>query len=393
MGYRKFSADRVFDGFSFLPAQTIVITDSEGMIQDLVTKEEAGEGIEDYDGILSPAFINSHCHLELSHMKGIIPAGTGLIDFLIGVVANRGKEDEAFILDKIAGAEQEMYENGIAAVGDISNTLHSFHTKSNSRLQWHTLVEVLNFFDTSLPHRLGHNQSILEEFKTLPPSSILTPHAPYTVSAATYQAINEATEDGVISIHNQETQAEDELFKEGKGEFLRLYETLGIGASPFAVSGKTSLQTYLPYFTKGQTIVLVHNTFTREEDILFAKAYAEKQGLNIVYCLCPNANLYIENSLPPVDLFIKHGCTLLLGTDSYSSNWQLSIAKEIEALQKNFPHIPLQEMLQWATSNGAAVFGWKDLGRLQKGSRPGLALFETDLENKDQITGYSKRII
>lgn len=391
MRYRKISAERIFDGHRFLEGSAVVIVDELGKIDKILPREDAGDEIEFYSGIISPGFINSHCHLELSHMKGVIPPGTGLVDFLISVVTKRHTEDESFILEKINDAEKEMYENGISGVADISNTIHTLSAKKNSLIRWYNLVEVINFFDKTLADRLSHNDSILQHFRNIPLPGVLTPHAPYTVNQATYDAINVRSKDAVLSIHNQETKAEDELFKKGTGEFLRLYTSVGVNASPFKISGKSSVQTYLSHFTNGQTILLVHNTFTSEEDILFAQRHAQTHGLNIVYCLCPNANLYIENRLPPVELFLKHGCTLVLGTDSYSSNWQLNMAKEIKTLLESFPMIELEKILQWATSNGARIFKWTDLGTIEKGRAPGLVLLETDKQEK--ITGAARRII
>jgi cytosine/adenosine deaminase-related metal-dependent hydrolase len=209
------------------------------------------------------------------------------------------------------------------------------------------------------------------------------------VSEATYKAINELTPGAIISIHNQETAAENELFQNGSGDFLNLYEAFGNRVSPFEISGKTSLQTWLPYFTKGQTILLIHNTFISEEDILFAKKHATKYGLNLLYCLCPNANLYIENTLPPVDLLMKHDCTIVLGTDSYSSNLELNIVSEIETLNKYFPHISLQTTLQWATANAAEAMRWDDLGSFEKGKKPGII----NLNEKASVGFGIKRII
>lgn len=391
MNFRKFAADRIFDGFQFLSTDTIIITDTEGTIIDLVNTQDAGEGIEHHQGILLPGLINSHCHLELSHMKGMIPERTGLVDFLIQVVSKRGKDEEAIVLEKIAQAEQEMYTNGIDAVADISNTIHSIETKKSSKLHWYNLIEVLNFFDATLPRRLSYNQQILSQFNQLSYSNSLTPHAPYTVSASTFLAINRDTKGKIISIHNQETAAENELFEKGSGAFLRLYEATGVGKSPFPITGLSSLQTYLPYFTNEQKIILVHNTFTNENDIHFAQEYAKKNNLTIAYCLCPNANLYIENSLPPLDLLLQQNGTILLGTDSYSSNWQLSIAKEIQVLQHHFPNLSLEIILKWATSNGAKFFGWQHLGELKKNAKPGLALLEIGKDK--QLTGFSRRII
>jgi cytosine/adenosine deaminase-related metal-dependent hydrolase len=142
----------------------------------------------------------------------------------------------------------------------------------------------------------------------------------------------------------------------------------------------------LPFFNNGQTIFLVHNTFMPEEDIVWANDYAAANGLKLVYCICINANLYIENKVPPIDLLIKHNCHIVLGTDSYSSNWQLSIAKEIESIQEHFPHIPLETVLKWATGNGAKALQMdNELGSFEKGEKPGLVLIDNDF--------YSSRML
>jgi aminodeoxyfutalosine deaminase len=390
MNYRKFTADKVFDGMRFLDKDNVVIVDDDGRISDVVTIKEAGEHVERLNGILMPGLINSHCHLELSHMKDVIPPGTGLVDFLISVVGKRGGQSEDNIRQKAAEAEREMFNNGIVAVGDIANTEYGITTKQQSQMTWYNFIEVLNFFDRTLPERLAHNQNVLDQHKALPYQSILTPHAPYSVSPATFQALNDATEGQTISIHNEETPAEKELFESGGGDFLRLYQFVKFEEMPVKKSGRTSLQTYLPYFTKGQTIILVHNTFITEEDILFAAEHADKHNLRIVYCLCPNANLYIENTLPPVDLLLKHGCALLIGTDSYSSNWELSIASELKTINDHFPHLSLETLLNWATANAAACFGWNHLGKIEKGKTPGLALLDTDTTGR--LIGTSRRI-
>ena len=198
--------------------------------------------------------------------------------------------------------------------------------------------------------------------------------------------INEATKGQIISIHNQEHPAEDELYKTGGGAYLKFFKIFGIDASPFPVTGVSSIRSVLPYFYHGQTIFLIHNTSTPEEDIVWANEYAAEKGLKLVYCICINANLYIENKVPPVDLLIKNNCHIVLGTDSYSSNWQLSIAKEIQTLHKYFPHISIETIFQWATINGAKALRWEDaLGSMEVWKRPGLTLIDPTYENSRKI--------
>jgi aminodeoxyfutalosine deaminase len=379
MNNRKLTADWLFDGYA-LQKDKILILDEDGAVLDVSTQVATDNDVERYKGILVPGFINCHCHLELSHLKNSIAPKKGLVDFLLSVIRLRKDKDNAQTkADAIAAAEKEMYENGIVAVADIVNTADTTAAKKSSAIQWHTLVEVINLWDNNLEQAFPKFQDVQQLFEQECLQAVITPHAPYSVSAATMRAINEATTGQVISVHNQETAPENELFEKGTGRFLEFYELLtGSTQSPLAASGKSSMQTWLSYFTNGQTIMLVHNTYTQEEDIIWAKEHAAAHGLKLVYCLCPNANQYIEDRLPPVDLLIKHNCHVVLGTDSYSSNWQLSIVKELATLQEHYPHVPLITLLQWATYNGAQAVGWGHLGSFEKGKTPGVVLLQSD---------------
>jgi len=390
MAYRKFRADRLFDGDRFREGE-VLITDENGKVEAIVPESEAGNDAEQVAGILCPGLINSHCHLELSHLKNVIPPHTGLIDFLCSVVTKRGFARE-LIDAEIIRAEKEMAGNGIVAVGDIGNTADTALVKSNSRIRWQNFVEVLSFTDEKARENFSHYSRVADEMKAALKNAAvanrtsLVPHAPYSISPDTFRMINEATAGQVISIHNQEHPAEDELYKTGGGEYLRFFKIFGMNQSPFPVTGKSSIRSVLPYFTNGQTIFLIHNTFMPEADIIWANAYAAKNGLKLVYCLCINANLYIENKVPPVELLIKHHCHMVLGTDSYSSNWQLSIASEIAALKKYFPHLTDTTLLQWATRNGAEAMGWgNELGRLIPGSSPGLVQMNKDFSSSKRL--------
>src|SRR6187431_965519 len=121
MAYRKFKADQLFDGYRLHGNDKVLITDDSGKIESIVPVSEAGDDVQKLQGILAPGLINCHCHLELSHLKNVIPPHTGLIEFLCSVVTKRGFSQE-IIQAEIIKAEKEMFENGIIAVGDIGNT-------------------------------------------------------------------------------------------------------------------------------------------------------------------------------------------------------------------------------------------------------------------------------
>jgi cytosine/adenosine deaminase-related metal-dependent hydrolase len=391
MAYRKFKADQLFDGYHLHGNDKVLITDETGKVESIVPVSEASDDVQTFSGILSPGLINCHCHLELSHLKNVIPPHTGLIGFLCSVVTKRDFPREV-IDNEIIKAEKEMYDNGIVAVGDIGNTADTAEVKSKSKIRWQNFVEVLGFTDEKAEENIKHYKQIAKTLeKKLQTSKIkhrtsLVPHAPYSISPRTFKLINELTKDQVISIHNQEHPAEDVLYKIGGGDYLKLFKIFGIDRSPFPVTGSSSLRSVLPHFNNGQTIFLIHNTFTPEEDVVFAKEYAVANGLKLIWCLCVNANLYIENKTPPIEMLLKHNCPIVLGTDSYSSNWQLSIAKEIQAIKNHFPSLSLETILQWATLNGAKALQWDDeLGSFEKGKRPGAVAIDKDFENSKRI--------
>ena len=387
MNYRKFQADKIFTGFEFLDPGHVLIMDEDGKVMEILAEMDAGEGIERYRGILCPGFINAHCHLELSHLKNTIPPHTGLIPFLLDVVSKRD-HDQSLILDCIENAEKEMELEGIVAVGDICNTSITLQSKCNSKIKWNNFIEVLGMKDEKAEANLLHYEGILDVFNGAATNmkSSLVPHAPYSISNKTFEGINNRTGHSIVSMHSQENPAEDELYAKGTGDFIRLFNKLGLAESPFPVSGKSSLQSCLPYFNKQQRMILVHNTFTTAEDIVFALDHAREHLSGVHFCICANANLYIENQMPPIDLLMKHKAEIVLGTDSYSSNWQLSIAAEIRTIRKELPEIPLQRILQWATINGARALERDDaLGSFEPGKKPGIVLLDNALQAKKII--------
>ena len=120
MRYRKLKGNQIFTGYELLDENKVLILDENGVVETIVPIQDAGEDIEVLDGILMPGLINCHCHIELSHLKNIIPPHTGLVDFLIGVVKNRTIDEEQ-IRESIIAAEKEIVLLEIIDAGVIFN--------------------------------------------------------------------------------------------------------------------------------------------------------------------------------------------------------------------------------------------------------------------------------
>jgi cytosine/adenosine deaminase-related metal-dependent hydrolase len=366
--------------------------ESDGTIVEVLTAEEASIkehiDIKYYEGLIVPGFVNTHCHLELSNLKGSIAKHTGLPAF-VQEVMNLRVEDEYALDSAMLRADREMFGCGIVAVGDISNQTASRMTKRGSLIHYHTFVETIGFNPDTSAAAFERALAVKNGFAPLPAS--LTPHAPYSVSAPLFEALKNIAEeeDSIVSIHNQECADENAFFQEKDGGFLELYFMLGLDIEFFEPSGKTSLQTYLPLLSNQQRTLLVHNTFTSKADIEFANNTHEL----LYWCLCPNANLYIENKLPDVPMLMEAGARITLGTDSLASNDSLSIFSEMLTLQKNF-EVSADDLLRWGTLNGAEYLGIQNrFGSLEVGKRPGVNLLS--FEEKDgniSLVNFSRRL-
>lgn len=373
---KKFSADLIYTVDSAPLKDTVVITDAKGKIlaiDALVNHDPVT--VEKHHGSIVPGFVNTHCHLELSHMKGIVDTGTSLIPFITAVVQKRNMQPD-FIAEAIKKADQEMYDNGIVAVGDISNAKDTFEAKSKSKLRYYTFIEMFDFLqEGNAQSTFEAGNDVYQQLKVAKGSKkSFVPHAPYSVSKNLFKIIKQHNSKGgnlTVSIHNQETPPEQELFLSGKGGFKDFYSRFGISLDEFKPTKKTAIHYALKNLNPRNKNLFVHNTLTSKEDI----EAAQKWSKNVFWATCPNANLYIENRLPNYQYFLETDAKMTIGTDSLTSNWQLSILEEMKTITRFQSYIPFETVLKWATLNGAEALGFeKDLGSIEVGKCPGLNL-------------------
>jgi cytosine/adenosine deaminase-related metal-dependent hydrolase len=204
-------------------------------------------------------------------------------------------------------------------------------------------------------------------------SSSITPHAPYSLSKELLKNLNKFCREvnNPISIHNQENEEENFLYRYKDGAFMDFFKEMNINVDGFKAQSKNSLQTIIPFLPENQQILLVHNTYTSLKDIYFTKRFNRK----INWCFCPNANLYIENKLPSFEFFKHTDYPITIGTDSLASNDELCLLSEMKVLQKNIDYLSFTKLLEWGTINGAKFLGLDDdLGTIAKGKTPGLNL-------------------
>jgi cytosine/adenosine deaminase-related metal-dependent hydrolase len=371
--YLKFKPQSLFTGHTIIEGgNTVVITTKDGTIENIIAASEAGENIQELDGLLCPGFINAHCHLELSHLKGAIPTETGLSEFVKQIVPKRAAAQEV-IEAAIEAAENEMYNNGIVAVGDICNTADTIAAKTKGKLAYYNFVEIYGLDPLLATQKMNEGLLLQVQYEAANLKAVVIPHASYSVPSPLLELLAKNYGSHTVSIHNQETKAENDFFENKKGAFVDMYARVGVDLDFFTPTKTTSLQSVLPYLKDAAKTIWVHNSFTSESDMNAVQA----TNTDAYWCLCPSANQYIENTMPPVQLLREQNTNIVVGTDSYASNWSLNMLDELKRIQLHNSKIPLAEMLTWITSNGARALQMDDkLGSIEIGKKPGLVLIK-----------------
>ncbi len=377
---KQFSAQYIFTNAGKPLKRGIIKTDDNGVILEV---ENTGgliaerRSVEFYNGVIVPGFVNCHCHLELSHLKGSAKKGSGLSEFIQQVRSTRDKDSDS-ICKAAEKADEEMAGEGIVLCADICNDDSSFEIKVKSKIKYINLIEVFGIDPARAEKRIGEAKGIAEISRKKYLPTYIIPHAVYSTSLPLFRLIRELTEGNkVTSIHFMETEEEKEFLNNKTGAIAQSYLKSGLmPANPLTVSSHEDA--VLNEITPSGNLVLVHNTFADRTTI----DKVNSRG-NTYWCLCPGSNIYIESKLPPANMLREADCKIVTGTDSLASNERLSILSELKLLQKNFPSVPLQELIEWATINGAEALGeTENFGSIEPGKKPGLLLLrDIDLIN------------
>jgi cytosine/adenosine deaminase-related metal-dependent hydrolase len=377
-------ADAVITGDREVVRDGAVVVASEGTVRAVgaageILPKHAGAEIVRVRGVVFPGLVNAHTHVELSAYRGRVSGGRGFVDWVDRFVTTRAEtlhEEEA---EAIAHAVDELDASATAAVGDVTNTLAAVRPLARAGIGGCVFHEVFGIVREQVMARVAGLKQELEEKLGAWPSYDLTyapaPHTLYTTHPDAVRSLlaNAHTYGARTSVHLAEHAAERRAIESGDGpvvDWLELRLKMSRDAhfwprTPL-LDYAASLDVLAPH------VLLVHLTDAREAEL----ARIAASGAPVV--LCPRSNLYIEAKLPPLLAARAAGLEAALGTDSLASNASLDVLAEARALADRFSSVPARELVQMATWNGARALGREDLGRIVKGSRPGIAAIDGD---------------
>lgn len=371
---RRFSANYVLPVTCPPIKNGIIEVDNNGEIISIIDPGREFQEIhstEFHNGVIVPGFVNAHCHLELSHLKGQVKRGSGIAGFIKAVTEYRINDSE--VIEKaIQLAIREIELTGTVAVGDICNTLDTFFLKSRSSIFFHNFIEVFGINPLAAERIIENAIGIMRGFEKLQNSSTsITPHSTYSLSNTLWKTVREHINKSnlPVSIHYAESLPEFEYLMNGTGSLMERYRLLNI---PFdAPLGLTPFKVVTDNINHDKDVLLIHNTFASVDEL----DDINRIFRNATFVTCPESNLIIEGKLPDLISMYKHGLRIAIGTDSLASATSLSMLYHIKLLQEHFPDIPFSEILKWSTLNGAEALNVSDrFGSIEIGKVPGLNL-------------------
>lgn len=368
-------ADHVLPGDAPPIADGAIVVDRWGVVVEVgpaasVLPRHAGPSVERVRGVVFPGLVNAHTHVELSSMRGKVPGGQGFVQWVDRLVTTRGEalaEDDEGAIERGAA---EIARSATVAVGDVTNALAAVTALARRGIGGSVFHEVLGMDRAVALRRIDGLRVELEERVPRWPGADLAyapaPHTLYTLHPDAARALLESAERRGLrtSLHLAEHAAERRAVEQGDGPMAAWYH------QRFNQRPEWPKRPLFDFAADvgalRPNVVLVHLADARPDELSRVAA----SGAPVV--LCPRSNLYIEGRLPPLLAVREAGIEAALGTDSLASNTSLDVLAEARALADRFPSVPKWELVKMATWNGARALGRGDLGRLARGTRPGI---------------------
>jgi 5-methylthioadenosine/S-adenosylhomocysteine deaminase len=323
-----------------------------GMIKEVISSELAKQRYtakksEEYlNHAIMPGIINSHTHIGMNYFRGLAD-DLALMNWLNNHIWPAEKQwvNHEFVRDASLFAMAEMIRSGATCFNDMYFFLQATAEAAEiAGMRAHIGITVLEF-----PTNWGQNPDeyfkkgleFYEQYKNHKlVTTTLAPHAPYTVSDATFKRVKEISEkyNLKINLHLHETADEvNQSLTQYKMRPIRRMNELGL-LSP--------------------QLIAIHMTQINDEDLEILAATKP----NVVHC--PESNMKLASGICPVEKLIARGINVALGTDSVASNNDLDMISEMRSAAfvakfstLNPESLTAQQAMTLATINGAKALG------------------------------------
>jgi 5-methylthioadenosine/S-adenosylhomocysteine deaminase len=343
----------------------------------------AGRVVSRPGAVLMPGLVNAHCHNPMTLLRGVaddLPLMTWLQKHIWPIEAQVIGPD--FVADGIELAVAEMLRGGTTACAE-NYFFPDIQAATYSRLGFRALVglPVIDFptaWARTQDEYFDKGLEVQDNWRRDPLVSVcFVPHAPYTVSDASFERIRMLADqlDLVVHCHVHETASEntDAMKQHGMRQLARL-DRLGL---------------------VNDRLMAVHMTDLTDAEI----ALCAERGVSVVHC--PESNLKLASGFCPAQKLNLAGVNLALGTDGCASNNDLDMFGEMrtaallaKGVSADASALDAFATLRMATLGGARAMGLGErIGSIEPGKQADLTCVDMDpLETQPMYEAVSQLV-
>ncbi|HET7363629.1 MAG TPA: TRZ/ATZ family hydrolase [Burkholderiales bacterium] len=346
---------------SVLAAHAVAVRD--GTIEALLPVAQARARFPDYERItldqhvLIPGLVNAHTHAAMTLMRGLaddLPLMRWLDEHIWP--AEKRHVSAQFVRDGTLLACAEMLRGGITCFNDMyffpQAALESALEAGMRSAHGIIVIEFPSAYAADAADYLRKGLEVRDRYGDEPLVSFcIAPHAPYTVSDASFRQVATLAAELDLPVHVHVHETQDEVQRSVTEHGMRPLERL------------RRLNLLAP------NLIAVHAVHLSDEEI----ALLARHGSSVVHC--PSSNLKLASGFAPVARLAAAGVNIALGTDGAASNNRLDMFQEMRSaalLAKAVAHdaqaMPAHAALRAATLGGAQALGLAErIGSIARG--------------------------
>ena len=353
------------------PIEDGAVAIDDGRIAVVGTRDELGAGTHYDDAVLLPGFVNAHSHIEYAVYAGFGDSLTGFAEWIRLHTERKRRIGWEEYVDIARLGAAECLRSGIATIGDCSFSGAAAVAMDELGLRGITYLEVFG----------ADPAEAMEQFDELRDRAAahfdervavgVSPHAPYSVSAAVYHACAEL---GLpVATHISESESEVRYLLDGGGA----WETIPWLVDPPETTGTRLLARE---GLLGPHVLAAHCVVVEPEEIALLAEH------DVAVAHCPRSNAYVGCGIAPLRELRRAGLRVGVGTDGVSSTPSHDYFDELRAVvmmararERRPDAMTAAEALELATLGGARALRLEaEVGSLVPGKRADLAVVSVE---------------
>jgi 5-methylthioadenosine/S-adenosylhomocysteine deaminase len=333
-----------------LADQAVAVRD--GKIEAVLAVAEARARFAGYERValpdhaLIPGLVNTHTHAAMTLMRGLaddLPLMRWLEEHIWPAEKRHVSPD--FVRDGTLAACAEMLRGGITCFNDMyffpEAALEAALAAGMRSAHGIIVVEFASSYAADAADYLRKGLELRDRYRDEPLVSFcLAPHAPYTVSDASFRQVATLAAELDLPVH------------------VHLHETAHEIERSLAEHGVRPLERLRRLNLLAPNLIAVHAVHLTPEEVLLLG----RHGCSVAHC--PSSNLKLASGFAPIAHLSAAGVNIALGTDGAASNNRLDVFQEMrsaallaKAVAGDAQAMPAHEALRAATQGGASALG------------------------------------